>query len=597
MSFDYENLTTRAQSALSSEPEYLQELRNCFLECDDALDAPEFAHLSAEQQQTLIALHKTLHMRIKELEAAANAHSTGEENTAANPPESSLASPDETLNAAPLKAHDPQAEALMEQAESNFYSGNYQEAIRLFDKVLEIEPNWERARHHRSEAENYLRTGYIPQVALPAQAASDFGKAQSAARLGRFADALDFFNKAKAALEEAGIFRWQEGLDFEKKLHENIEAEAAYHQGLSLFQLGKLEEAIERIEAAYRATGLPRYNDKAIELRDLKKSVSEITERLAAPELTILELNDLAAKVDLLHNQYGENPAFQNLRRQIDLTLPKVGRKVLDKSRKLKAKADQSNSLEEAMNLTIEASNELNIALQLGWKDEQAERLHADLRKLSQQLEQYENDLEKAIRAYHTHQNWPADAYRLSRLVRALYPADPRVERLSKQLKRYRLLRLSLRGAIFLVILSVLALIGKAGFGYYQTYALRLTPSATPTATATFTATPTATSTVTPTASPTATNTLTPTATPIAALTLRDVWARNGCYEGFTAVGRIPANSTVVFLPAERRFDAFGRECLLVEYRGFEVAFIGWVLLADLGADGTTPTPSITPSP
>jgi len=463
--------------------------------------------------------------------------------------------------------------------------------------VLEIEPNWERARQHRAEAENYLRTGFIPQVALPAQAASDFGKAQSAARLGRFADALDFLNKAKAALEEAGIFRWQEGLDFEKKLHENLEAESAYHQGLQLFHQGKLEEAIERIEAAYQATGLPRYNDKAIELRDLKKAVSEIMEQLASPELTIMELNDLAAKVDLLQNQYGENPAFQSLRRQIDVVLPKVGRKVLDKSRRLKAKADQSNSLEEAMSLTIEASNELAIALQLGWKDEQAERLHADLQKLHQLLEQYENDLEKAIRAYHAHQNWPADAYRLSRLVRTLYPADPRVERLSRQLKRYRLMRLSFRGAIFLAILGVLALIGKASLGYYQAYTLRLTPSATSTATTTSTPTTTATSTVTPTASPTATSTFTPTATPMAALTLRDIWARNGCYEGFTAVGRIPANSTVVFLPAERCFDTFGRECLLVEYRGTDVAFIGWVLLADLGKDGTTPTPSATATP
>ncbi len=68
----------------------------------------------------------------------------------------------------------------MEEAERLFYGGRYAEAIKNFDKVLQIEPGWERARQHRSESENYLRTGYIPAVALPPEAASAFGKAQSA---------------------------------------------------------------------------------------------------------------------------------------------------------------------------------------------------------------------------------------------------------------------------------------------------------------------------------------------------------------------------------------------------------------------------------
>jgi hypothetical protein len=76
---------------------------------------------------------------------------------------------------------------------------------------------------------------------------------------------------------------------------------------------------------------------------------------------------------------------------------------------------------------------------------------------------------------------------------------------------------------------------------------------------------------------------MTPTPTPLAGFTLREVWARSGCYEGFNALGRIPLESQVRFLPAERRFDNFNRECALVEYQSEEGSVIGWVLLMDLG--------------
>ena len=85
----------------------------------------------------------------------------------------------------------------MTEAEKLFYGGRYAEAIKLYDQVLQIEPDWDRARQHRSESENYLRTGYIPSVALPAEAATAFGKAQSAARLGRYQEAMTLLNRAQ----------------------------------------------------------------------------------------------------------------------------------------------------------------------------------------------------------------------------------------------------------------------------------------------------------------------------------------------------------------------------------------------------------------
>jgi len=45
-------------------------------------------------------------------------------------------------------AHDPEAERLMDEAEEAFYKGNYQVAIPLYEKVIQMEPGWTRAQDH-----------------------------------------------------------------------------------------------------------------------------------------------------------------------------------------------------------------------------------------------------------------------------------------------------------------------------------------------------------------------------------------------------------------------------------------------------------------
>jgi hypothetical protein len=89
---------------------------------------------------------------------------------------------------------------------------------------------------------------------------------------------------------------------------------------------------------------------------------------------------------------------------------------------------------------------------------------------------------------------------------------------------------------------------------------------------------------MTPTAAPTRTATPQPytSATPLVGTLARLVWARAGCYDAYDAVGSIPEGGNVRFLPSDRRFDAFNRECALVEYDNGQSSIIGWILIADL---------------
>ena len=166
--------------------------------------------------------------------------------------------------------------------------------------------------------------------------------------------------------------------------------------------------------------------------------------------------------------------------------------------------------------------------------------------------------------------------------LRSRYPNDPGVIELNRGLSTYRNTMTGLKAGGLLVGAALVILLLWLGFNQMQSYILSLTPTATPTAT--FTPTPTRTATPTPEPSATPRPTLTPTITPtpLNATISRNIWARNGCYEDYEAVARIPEGAIVRLLPAERRYDALSRECLLVEYVGETRTIIGWILIADI---------------
>ncbi len=369
---DLETLLDRLTSLLTQPDTNLVDFRKLMLSFDELINSPDYLEFSTADRSRIQNGRKELRARIRQLEDAEEqgggvaGNSTEENNLSrktpgASPPDQIPASsgqPAEKLE------HNPAAEQQMESAEKLFYSGRYAEAINLFDRVLQLEPEWERARQHRAESENYLRTGYIPVVALPADAASAYGKAQSAARVGRYADALNLVEKAQATLRELGIQRWQEGQEFAQKLQENIDANNIYEEGLQLFRQGQIDEAIERVEAAARATGLPKYSDRALDYRKVKESVRAINEVLGLAVIEPQIASQVKTDLDNLSSVYGENPVFTRLRSRLDGVIPRVVEPLKEQTRALKGQAERAATLENGLYLARQARQQLDQILQ-----------------------------------------------------------------------------------------------------------------------------------------------------------------------------------------------------------------------------------------
>jgi len=506
----FEALESQIEQLRSRETATLVEKRNLLLEVEEFINSPDYQALSPDERNRLQQARKDLLALIQQEEA---------DGESAVPPAQPPVPSQDVGRSAPSGAqglaaaeaareHNPAAEQQMETAEKLFYSGRYAEAIQLFDRVLQLEPNWERARQHRSEAENYLRTGYIPAVALPTEAASAYGKAQSAARVGRYADALALLEKAQNSLRELGILRWQEGQEFAQKLQENIDAEHVYEEGLVLFQQGKIDDAIEKVEAAALATGLPKYTDKLRELRQVKDSLQSIYETLNQAVVEPQTASQAKANLDTLIAVYGENTIFDKLLERFKVVVPRVVEPLKEQARSLKNQADRAPTLEEALYLSQQAKQNLDQIHNLEGVDQSLDRLQNEIEKLQRDLQRYDNDLQSAMRAYEDRPAWPVEAARISAEVRGRYPNDPGVIRLERNLRGYRMKTMGIRLGIILAGVILLALLVFWGLGRYRSYVISLTPTVTPTATITPTVT------LTPTPTMTGTPTLTPTATP-----------------------------------------------------------------------------------
>jgi tetratricopeptide (TPR) repeat protein len=582
----FESLISRANQLLEQGNPALSELRQLSIELDDYINSTPYQELDAQHKTELQDLYRNLMTRVRAISegqdiAGSQTMDVGQASLTGDPKDNlevksteSQTSPD----------HSPEAIRLMDEAEQLFYGGRYSEAIKIYDQVLGLEPRWERPSQHRAEAENYLRTGYIPSVALPPEAAAAFGKAQSASRVGRYADAQALLEKAKASLRESGIQRWQDGQEFEQKLQQMVDAESAYKEGIRLFGQGQIDEGIEKIEAAASTTGLPKYKDKVQELRKVKETLRSIGDILYVGSADPNQLIQTKANLDMLIGEYGEQPAIDKLRTRLELLLPKVTENLEQQARSLLTQVERAQTIKSARSLLDDAGKHIQQLGQLRSGDGTTEQLQSDHNRLITELVRSEEVLQNAYESLENNRSWPAKAARMSQEIRKRYPNDPRVSDLQKSLSRYYLGLSGIRAGMVLGALIFLFFALSWATGWVRGMIPTATPTATATSTATSTPTPTSTDTPTPTATstPTITSTPTLTPTPLTVVLARQVWARNGCYESFNAIGRIPEEASVRTLPSERRFDNLNRECLLVEYEGPTTSVIGWILLMDL---------------
>ena len=485
-------------------------------------------------------------------------------------------------------SHDPEAERMMDEAEEAFYKGNYQAAIPLYEKVIQMEPSWSRAQEHHTEAEEYLRSGNIPSVALPPEAGKAYGKAQSAARVFRYKVALDYLDEAFDHLEDAGIKRWREGEELRHDLENQMQAYDVYKDGLNLLSQGELVAALGKIQTAASAVAIPEYIDKAAEVRGDIATINDISDIVSlSGKIPAGKLADARAKMERIRMKYGDVTQVSRLRNKLDMLIPATIQSLLDNTHRLKKDAEEAPTVSIAKVKISSARENLDLLRQLDAYDAESLTLENDISNLETDIDAHEDAIKRAQEALKTGNRLLAfDAIAISRKAARRFPQDPKVLELKKAFGTTYVISV-VAGIIVLALLIFLISIGLRSMReatYRRNLALTPTITRTPTITLTPTITPTPTNTLTPTPdySPTPTTTHTPTPV-ISVMTIREVYMREDCYDEYKAVSLIPEGSILTVLNVgDVRYDRFRNECLFVQFRGSGFTKTGYLLKKDL---------------
>lgn len=300
-------------------------------------------------------------------------------------------------------AHDPEAERMMDEAEEAFYKGNYQVAIPLYEKVIRMEPGWKRAQEHHSEAEEYLRSGNIPSVALPPEAGKAYGKAQSAARVFRYKVALDYLEEAFEHLQDAGIKRWREGEELRHDLENQMQAYDVYKEGLNLLSQGELVDALSKIQTAASAVAIPEYVDKANEVRQDIALLNDVSDTVSlSGRIPPAKLTDARTKLERIRMKYGEVNQLSRLRHRLDLLIPATIQNLIENTQRLRLEASEAPTASLARQKVDAARENLDLLRQLDAYDSQSLSLEDEISALETEIHANEDAMKRAEEALKT---------------------------------------------------------------------------------------------------------------------------------------------------------------------------------------------------
>lgn len=350
---------------------------------------------------------------------------------------------------------DSETEMHMNEAEVFFYSGQYGKAIKSYERVLSLDPTWERAKDHLSQAQKFLQEGHIPTTALPAEAAILFGKAQSAFRVENYLLAKELFQDAKSVLQKVGINKWAEGADFEIRLDEFSTAQRLAEEADLMFSEGKIDSAIQNISIAESVTGLPKYKILESSYKEFSDQIRHLYSMLAGrptPDLIYSSSQMLSE----LKSKYGDNVSLRSIERKIDIIKPLAASLVVEEVRSLQRSSERTNNLSDAIEFSEKAKYLLNIAGEYNLDGGSTLRLRQEIISRIDKLHEFTDRLEDAEVLFNKNRIWPSESLKISAEVRENYPNDPRVISLEKKLSNFRSAIALLRIVVFTIFTIVI---------------------------------------------------------------------------------------------------------------------------------------------
>jgi tetratricopeptide (TPR) repeat protein len=466
--------------------------------------------------------------------------------------------------------------ALLSDVSQAYYSGDYQRAVDLANRVLAEDPRNAQAQDYRQKSEDNLLRGVVPDHRIPFDARIAYNRANSLVRAGNYDEAERLYREARDLATRAGITSWKDAEQALLDIQDLALAREMLAEGDRLLAADDWDNALLKYEGAMRVVPNDPLAQERIDLvRNVRQQFDQATVQLnmsagslseRARELQRL-LNMLASLRQLLPG----SERLKRLVREIEERVDNIIGQLYNQAQGALTRIDSVTLLDERLRLTSEAVRALETGAELDPANEdinsllqRARQSEADMSGAQHVIERasaliaqnYENELSQArtmLTGLRHHAQDPryrmivSDllARHLERAESALDNNDPQtaqrwldmakeepfrilgrrtdILRLEEEVRKMRRRQYGLWLVGGVVVIVILAAVGIATRSTWQpilnppTHTPTFTPSITPTRTSTpeptLTLTPTSTPTITLTPTSTETPSITPTST------------------------------------------------------------------------------------
>ena len=481
------------------------------------------------------------------------------------------------------------ANALLSDVSQAYYSGDYQRAVDLANRVLAEDPHNAQANDYRQKAEDNLLRGVVPDHRIPFDARIAYNRANSLVRAGNYDEAERLYREARDLAARAGITSWKDVEQALLDIQDLALARELLAEGDRLLAADDWDNALLKYEGAMRVVPNDPLAQERIDLvRNVRQQYDQATVQL---NMATGSLNDRARELQQLLNTLAGlqqllpgSERIKRLVREIDERIDNIIGQLYNQAQGALTRMESATVLDERLRMTSEAVRALEVAAELdpGNLDinallQRARQSEADMAEARHVIERasaliaqnYENELSQArtmlagLRGYAQDPRYRmivSDllARHLERAEAALDSNDPQdaqrwldiakeepfrilgrrtdILRLEEEVRHMRRRQYGVWVTGAIVIIIVLAAVGFATRSTWEpivnppTDTPTLTPSVTPTSTPTLTPTVTPTDTYTPTPTYTLTPTYTSTPTYTPSLTLTPTWTFTPSY-------------------------------------------------------------------
>lgn len=303
------------------------------------------------------------------------------EEAARSPSESLRSQPAQPESVAPSSTSEAQPRSsaetiddLLKRLTESYYSGEYQQAIDVANRILAQSPDHATALEYREKSEDNLIRGIVPDHRIPFEARVAYNRANSLVRAGNYEQATGLYREARELAERDGILSWKDVEQALLDIQDLALARELLNDGDRLMANDNWSEALRKYEGALRVVpNDPQAEERQEMIRRIQRDYDQITLSMNTIGGTLDEQVAQVAQIRKLLSQVRQllpkSQRLSQLQQEVDGNLAGIRSQVTDQAQLQLNHAKEANTLDERILLMNSAVKVLEMGLELDPKD------------------------------------------------------------------------------------------------------------------------------------------------------------------------------------------------------------------------------------